>query len=343
MVKKRMELRKAYVRSEFQPLSHWATLGYDIDRIERTTRAEDKQMNPQLGMTFRVHVRGSTDETIEAKERAEVLKAIKKKKAPQSPNKRKRVADAHETSPKKLKMIADASQPGGGSSPSPKKMTPRKKIDQSPKTSTPSSTSPKDSSSESEGSTSESSSEASNKKKGSKKKEDARQKKKDARQKKKENARQKKKLAKDKKKEAQLKKLDKEKQKKMKEEERRLKAEARAAEQSANKIEKQRTTVASKAVAGLSSVRTSLDAALFTPAASLMANIPEFVVTNARTTLLEVEQMVRKAQARVKAKHAPYPPFEHTLEEITALVKKATECEKEVSSFTSVLTSVGVA
>ena len=65
MVKKRMELRKAYVRSEFQPLSHWATLGYDIDLIERTTSAEDKQMNPQLGMTFRVHVRGSTDETIE--------------------------------------------------------------------------------------------------------------------------------------------------------------------------------------------------------------------------------------------------------------------------------------
>ena len=127
-----------------------------------------------------------------------------------------------------------------------------------------------------------------------------------------------------------------------KEEDNRFKAEASAAGKSANQIEKQRTVAASKAVAGLSAGRTSLDAALFTLAASLMANIPEFVVSNARTTLMDVEQMVRKAQARVKAKHAPYPPFEHTLEEITVLVKKATECETEVSRFTNVLTSVGV-
>ena len=57
-VKKRMELRKAYIRSEFQPLSYWATLGHDVDRIEQATSAEHKQMNPQLGMTCRGHIKG---------------------------------------------------------------------------------------------------------------------------------------------------------------------------------------------------------------------------------------------------------------------------------------------
>ena len=60
---------------------------------------------------------------------------------------------------------------------------------------------------------------------------------------------------------------------------------------------------------------------------------------NARNTLAEVEQMVRKAQAKIKNTSNV---FGHTLEEITGLVKKAKDAEDEVGNFTRVLSSAGV-
>ena len=39
----------------FEPLSYYATLGYDTKRIEELTPDSDKEEHPILGMTYRVH------------------------------------------------------------------------------------------------------------------------------------------------------------------------------------------------------------------------------------------------------------------------------------------------
>ena len=41
---------------EFQPLSFYARLGYDTDRIKNNTRPVDIQENEQLGTTYRVKI-----------------------------------------------------------------------------------------------------------------------------------------------------------------------------------------------------------------------------------------------------------------------------------------------
>ena len=331
-VKKRIERRSAYNRGEFHPLTYWQTLGYDIKRIEETTGAMDKEMNPQLGMCYRVHIKGSIDETLQEKERSEVLESMKKKKTGLSPKKRNRMAHVEASTPKKVKPSVESLFPG---------LSEDHVIYQgaeganSPKVTTPSSTakSSKESTSGSSSSSSSSSSSTPIAKKKGKKKEDT--KKQDAKQKKKD----KKKLAKDKKKEAKLKKKRQEEEKQKKEEERKRKKEAAIAKREKEKLEKQQNALAAKAISGLSGVRTSLDASLAIIAPNVMANIPEFVMENARDSLAEVEQMVRKAQAKIKNTSNV---FGHTLEEIAGLVKKATDAENEVGSFTRVLSSAGV-
>ena len=58
---------------EFQPLSYWKTLGYDLDLIEKNTPAHMRMMHAQLGECFKVVIHSEISGQIEEKMRSKLL------------------------------------------------------------------------------------------------------------------------------------------------------------------------------------------------------------------------------------------------------------------------------
>ena len=72
IIKRRIEIRRNSIVGKFLPLAVWAAKGYDADAIERSATKEDVEDHPVLGLTYRVKLRTSVDETSEQKIREEV-------------------------------------------------------------------------------------------------------------------------------------------------------------------------------------------------------------------------------------------------------------------------------
>ena len=80
VAKTKIRKRRSYKRGEFQPLSYWEKQGYDKERIARETRPEDRGYEAQLGETYRVAIKGSSEENEEFTIRTQILQSMQKKK-----------------------------------------------------------------------------------------------------------------------------------------------------------------------------------------------------------------------------------------------------------------------
>ena len=102
---------------EFQPLSYYEKLGYDVSMIERNTLPQDKRFNPQLGHCYRVHVQGSKDAKTDELERKSILEAIKDNKAIKDKEKKERAAAqlVLENAPAKAESTKDESSSSSSS------------------------------------------------------------------------------------------------------------------------------------------------------------------------------------------------------------------------------------
>ena len=77
IIKRRIESRRNSIVGKFLPLAVWAKKGYDSDAIEKAATSADIEDHPVLGLTYRVKIRTSTDETEEAKIREQVASKVR--------------------------------------------------------------------------------------------------------------------------------------------------------------------------------------------------------------------------------------------------------------------------